>query len=211
MRPRAIVLLDLGAWTRAVCTGLERPTRILKPCFWARPDGEAEVVSPPKGRVDTYASFGVSPGGMLGAGEKTLSYFLISRRLPESIRRSFALVFKAGFGHDFAAVGSEIELAAIRRAHVKEMSRLAAAAGAPVVLIDAGGAYSNFTDEMDSDEILYIGADEWRANVSEPMRDLPPDEARVPLDGHFARGTNRLIADLIDQVLCAKGFRVRTH
>ena len=206
VRPGAIVLLEHGAWDRAVCTGSQRPTRILKPCFWARPDGQAEVVLPPQGRVEAYASFGITPGGMLGAGEKTLSYFLISRPLA---RMSMALVrlgLKSGFGHDFTAVGTENEIAAIRRAYVREISGLAQAVSVPVVLIDAADVYSEFIHQMPESGVFYVGADEWRASVSGPMNGLPPDEARVPLDGHYARGTNRLIADLIDQVLTREGI-----
>jgi hypothetical protein len=70
LQPRAIVYLDNGMWQRAACRGTRRPSAILKPGYWHPPDAAAaELVTPPPGRVEAWAKWGVLPGGAVGAGE----------------------------------------------------------------------------------------------------------------------------------------------
>ncbi len=84
LRPRAIVYLEMGQWVRGACRGSTQPTAITKPCYWQPPgQPEAALVVPPAGRVRAWANWGVLPGGMLGAGEKTWVYFLVSRPGPD--------------------------------------------------------------------------------------------------------------------------------
>jgi hypothetical protein len=70
LQPRAIVYLDNGMWQRAACRVTRRPSAILKPGYWHPPDAAAaELVTPPPGRVEAWAKWGVLPGGAVGARE----------------------------------------------------------------------------------------------------------------------------------------------
>lgn len=199
LRPRALVYLDNGFWNRAACRGPNRPEAILKPCYWPAPgSAEAELVLPPPGRVSRMAAFGVLPGGVLGAGELGWSYFLVSRPLALVTQGLVRTGMASGFAHDFQAVG--VDETAIRRATLRHLARLATDAGAPLLLLDPGNAYGSLLAALPAVEaaaIHHVTGSEWSKAVDEPAAQLPPALARVPNDGHYGPGTNKLIAALV--------------
>lgn len=198
VQPTAIIYLELGFWERGVCSGPTRPTRVLKPCYWVDGDGEAYLVTPPAGLVRYAGAFGLRPGGMLGAGEKSLAYFQIARPAAKIDQLLVRLGLKSGFADDFHALSPPAELATIHRTHLANLAALAEAANATLVLIDPGEIYRLHAT---SNNILYIGRDTWDTEVLEPMRDLQPEQATVPGDGHFGPGTHGLIAAMIDRAM----------
>lgn len=199
LHPRAIVYLDNGFWNRAACAGRHRPDTILKPCYWQAPGAaEAELVLPPPGRVSHAAANGILPGGVLGAGEMGWSYFLWARPLALSHQTLVRLGLASGFGHDFRAVG--VDEAAIRRATLRHLTRLAAAADVPVLMLDPGDLYAGLVEQLGSEQaarIHRVGAGEWNEAVTAPAAALPPEQAHIPHDGHYGPGMNRLIADFV--------------
>lgn len=198
VRPAAIVYLELGFWERAVCSGATKPVRILKPCYWTDQSGHGQLVMPPEGWVQRAARLGLRPGGMIGAGENTLSYFLISRPVAKVEQALVRIGLLSGLGDDFAAWGREADLEAIRKAHLEQTLALAAQAGARLVLIDPSEIYLKFLPgKPDAASLIYVGASEWSQRVSGPMQALAANDARVPGDGHFGPGTHKLIAALI--------------
>jgi hypothetical protein len=200
LRPRAIVYLDLGLWDRSACRGAHRPTAILKPCYWQAPgETTAELVVPPAGRVRAFARFGVIPGGMLGAGEDSWTYFLVSRPVALGYQVLARAGIVPGFGHDFRAVG--VDETAIERGTLAHLARIAAKARVPVLLLDPHGAYAPLIEGGAGDSIHYVGAAEWDAAVGKPASRLAPALAAVPHDGHFGPGTNALIAAFVRKKL----------
>ncbi|NKB59776.1 MAG: hypothetical protein GKS00_25955 [Alphaproteobacteria bacterium] len=202
VRPRAIIYLEYGFWGRAVCSGDERPTAMLKPCYWVDDQGTAHLVTPPAEHVRRMAAFGMKPGGMVGAGEKTLGYFLVSRPVAKFRQALVRLGLTSGFADDFAAVAPKEQLAAIKQAHYRNLTELAASAGATLVLIDPTGVYDTMVaNGTNSGSIIYLGQIRWHREVGLPLSKLPPAQARVPSDGHFGPGAHRLIAAMIDRAL----------
>lgn len=199
VEPRALVYLDHGFWERAACRGPRRPTRILKPCFWqASPDLVAEAVLPPPGRVEAAARWGNLPGGVLGVGETGWDYFLISRPLAQVHQMLVRTGLASGFGHDFAAWGVDHD--AILKGTLSRLGDLAERGGVPLLLLDPGEYYIDMLDTLPIEQralIHHVGAQQWSGQVSAPANLLPPDEARVPGDGHYGPGANDLIARLI--------------
>jgi hypothetical protein len=199
LAPRAIVYLDLGLWERSACSGKSRPRVILKPCYWQAPHAKtAELTVPPPGTVRRFASWGVLPGGMLGAGENSWRYFLISRPVALALELTNRAGLLPGFGHDFRAVG--VDPAAIRRGVLAHLARIAAQARVPVLLLDPHDDYdAEFAALAASQKVFLhrIGKDVWRTAVKEPMAKLPKSLTRVPHDGHFGLASNALIAALI--------------
>ena len=202
IRPVTLIYLELGFWGRAVCSGKNRPQTILKPCYWVDATGSVHLVKPAPGYVDRMSMLGLRPGGMVGAGEKTLAYFLIARPIAKITQMLVRSGLLSGFGNDFAAWGREKDFEKIRAAHLKQLLSLADKAGAKLLLIDPGEVYRPDQTLGDrSKSLIYVGAAKWNEFVKEPMKRLAPAEARVPGDGHYGPGTHRLIAALIDDVL----------
>lgn len=207
LSPRAIVYLDLGFWERSACRGSYRPRMILKPCYWQAPGAQSgELVVPPAGRVAKFASWGVLPGGMLGAGEDSWSYFLLSRPVALTLHLLTRANMLAGFGHDFHAVG--VDAAAIQRGVLEHLARVGAKARVPVLLLDPNDIYARDFGALAPERrtnLHRIGTEVWRREVGEPAAKLPPEQAKVPHDGHYGPGTNALIAALIRERLRALG------
>lgn len=63
--------------------------------------------------------------------------------------------------------------------------------------------YGQFTNGF-----IYIGPREWRDNVEKKVTLLPEDQARVPMDGHYGRGQNRIIGDYLAAVLRDRHVRL---
>ncbi|MEQ8665896.1 MAG: hypothetical protein RIC16_09235 [Rhodospirillales bacterium] len=199
--PSVIVYLVSG-WHRAVCTGATRPTWILKPCYWTNPSGVAELVVPPAGFVERAAAWGMRPGGMVGAGEKTLGYFLISRPVSRLSGYLVRLGLMSGFADDFFGIASDAEHDAIRLASVRHALSLPARSGAHLIVLDPERIYAVHAEAFEArNDVTYVGPAPWQEAVGEPMRALPPDEARVPHDGHFGPGTHALIAAFVDRLI----------
>jgi hypothetical protein len=207
LRPRALIYMEMGAWQRNACIGSTRPTAILKPCFWRPSGGTTELVVPPAGRVERWGRWSVLPGGMVGAGEVTWGYFLVSRpvlQITHALAR-FGLI--SGFANDFATLG--VDENAIREAVVGELGRLAEAANVPLVFIDP----SDFMPQRLVDalppaqrsRIHRIGRSRFDQEVTAPAALLPLHERELPHDTHFAPGLNRLVGELLDRELRTLG------
>jgi hypothetical protein len=209
LRPRALIYMEMGAWLRNACRGRTRPTAILKPCFWRPPGGtKTELVVPPTGRVERWGRWSVLPGGMIGAGEVTWGYFLVSRpvlQIAHALAR-FGLI--SGFANDFATVGVDEDV--IRVAVVGELGRLAEGANVPLVFIDP----SDFMPQRLVDalppaqrsRIHRIGRSRFDQEVTAPAALLPLHERELPHDTHFAPGVNRLVGELLDRELRTLGI-----
>ncbi len=179
-----------------------KPVNILKPCYWVGKGGEAHLIKPRPGYVHRMSRAGLRPGGMVGAGEKTLAYFLISRPVAKIKQPLVRLGISSGFGNDFSAWGREEDFARIKAAHLKNLLSLSAEAGARLLLIDPGEVYRPYIIGNDDEKrLIYVGAAEWKAAVDNPMSRMPKALARVPGDGHYGPGAHRLIAALISAKL----------
>ncbi len=202
LEPAAFVYWETGFWERGVCKGETRPTRILKPCYWVRPDGRAELIAPPDGYVLERAAWGMRPGGMLGAGELTWTYFLISRPITKLHQIFVRIGLANGMPDDFRVVAMDAKPA--RQALLHDLAALAREARAPLVLIDQHGVYRDYLPTLSREEstyVHYVGKEEWNSAVEIPSSKLPPDQQRVPHDGHYGSGVQRIIAELINSKL----------
>ena len=209
VQPKALVYLEMGQWLRNGCTGTTRPTAILKPCFWRPPGGaQAELVVPPPGRVARWGRWGVMAGGMIGAGEVTWSYFLISRPVLQVVHLLARLGVISGFVSDFVTVGADEDV--IRAAVVGELGRLAEAANVPLIFVDPSDFLpQHLVDALPAAQralIHRIGRARFDAEVTRPAASLPLAERELPHDPHFAPGVNRLVGELLDRELRARGI-----
>jgi hypothetical protein len=201
--PDVIIFLDSGFWGRGACRGRNKPRWVFKPCYWFDPvSNETIRVVPPTGLVERASVLGVLPGGMLGAGEDGWNYFLISRPVMRLLGFLVQLDLLSGMAHDFKAVG--VNPRHIKAGVIGDLTRLAALAKVPLILLDPSDAYAEFDEAFiddDGPKIVRIGSLDWQRNVEIPASALSPDQQRVPFDGHFGPGKNRLIAEYVARIL----------
>jgi hypothetical protein len=209
LRPKVLVYSEMGAWVRNACSGKARPSAILKPCFWQPPGAaKAKLVVPPPGRVARWGRWGVVAGGMIGAGEVTWSYFLVSRPVLQVAHLLVRLGLMSGFANDFATVGVDED--AIRAAVVAEIGRLAEAANVPLMFIDPSDFLpQRFVDALPPTQRALIhrfGRSRFDQEVTAQAAALPLAERELPHDPHWAPGVNRLVAEMLDRELRARGL-----
>ncbi len=208
LEPRALVYLELGFWERGACSGAAQPAFILKPCFWSGGDGKAELVLPPEGLVAKMGALGLRPGGMLGAGELTPGYFMWSRPLAKISQMLVRVGLTSGMADDFRAVG--VDGLALRQALLAELAQTASAAKAPLVLVDPNDLYAGLVENLATPLqpwVTLVGSARWAIDVAKPAAALSEAEARVPNDGHFGPGMNKLVAALVRDLLLEVGVR----
>lgn len=203
LKPKALVYLDMGMWERGACRGVSKPTAILKPCYWQR-DGtmQAELVFPPPGRIENLGRWGITPGGMVGAGEITWSYFLMARpyALVNGLLVRAGLI--AGMANDFFAVA--VDPGVIRTETFRHLLRVVEKADVPFILLDPYDLWTGLSAGLPPEtarRVRRIGKAAWQAAVDTPASALPAHERQVPNDGHFGVGANRLVAALIARAL----------
>ena len=146
-------------------------------------------------------SWGVAPGGMLGVGEDTWRYFLISR----PVLRFFGMLVRIGafpgMVHDFRAIGVDPEK--IKRGAARHLNAVARAANAPLIVLDPEDAYGPFADELarGNVQVTIIGSDVWGRDIERPAARLGGALYRVPVDGHFGSGIHELMAKVVAREL----------
>ncbi len=196
LQPSVLVYFDGGHWERNVCSGKKKPSFIFKPCFWQDiVNNEVRLVTPPANMVKRAAQYGLWPGGMLGVGQDSWSYFLISRPVARVYGILVRLGLVSGFAHDFAAVN--VDHAQIKTGVVKRLDALRQTSGVPLVFLDPNGLYADAIKNIESRNLIYVSAEQWKRDVAIPSQQLPADERMVAHDNHWGPGTNRLIAQLI--------------
>lgn len=199
LAPQAVVFFTQGLWERSVCEAGARPETILKPCFRPAAGGGVETITPAPGRVARQARRGVYPGGFLTAGHTGWRYFLVSRPWALATGALDRL-------RETVAGGEETPRPAIFAHVLDRFLGLAEAHGFAFILLDPTGYYAEAVaalDEARRGRLSYMGPEAWRAEVAAPARRLPPDEVRVPRDGHYAGPMNRLIAAAVHRRLPA--------
>ncbi|MGB8274467.1 MAG: hypothetical protein WCF16_04255 [Alphaproteobacteria bacterium] len=201
LKPRAVVYLNQGLWARSICEG--RGENTLLPCLRAGPAPDAvELVKPRAGFVAAQAARGIYPGGYLTAGNTTWGYFVLSRpwALGQKILAAAAGRLGLSGGNDMPGARP----AAMHAFTLRRFLDLARAQGFVFILVDPEGDYRQPAAEAGADApLVYMGPPEWRAEVAAPSRALPPEQVRVPKDGHYADGMNRLIAAAVAKRLAA--------
>lgn len=202
LRPRALIFLDFGFWERSACRGTTRPRFILKPCYWVDPrTGGVETVWPPDRLIANAYDWGVAPGGMLGTGEDTWRYFLISRPILRFSAYLVQLGVFPGMAHDFRAVG--VDPTEIKRGVARHLNAVARAANAPLIVLDPQDAYDRLADELARGNVrlAIIGSELWDREIEQPAARLGGALYRVPVDGHFGSGMHELMAGVVAQEL----------
>jgi hypothetical protein len=165
----------------------------------------AGIKFPPPGLVSKSVEEGIYPGGSLTAGYNTYNYLryvkvpqilnLAKSYLPKSSSPTSSQTNKEELFKTDQVLEYEVELYA----------DLSAKHQFQFLIVDFQGsegyrlAVEKFNKEHPDRKIMYIGAKEFDEKVFTKGINigLSPEEIRVPMDGHFGSGTNKLIAEMI--------------
>jgi lysophospholipase L1-like esterase len=203
LEPKAVVHLNLGLWNRSLCHGETPPAYILKPCFWWNPAAEKiELIAPRPGYVESMAAKGVYPGGWLTAGNSTWSYYLISR--PITKVKQFLTAAGLLPGHRSEYDTDPVLTPRALAYTLRRMGELARRHGFVFVLADPRGDYAQAYSELAAEyknSVFYFSPERWQDEIGAPAMRLPVHQRRVPKDGHFGPGKNRLIAEALARFL----------
>ena len=212
LQPKLVVYLALGLTNRSI--ELERPDKpVLIPTFYYdSTTRDVGLLFPEPGAVTRSVAQGIYPGGSLTAGYDTWSY-LRHIKLPEIMNTAFAFYHRS-LSTVIRQPAHSVDARRTRKAErakrvdeilVYEMGLYAALMERhrfAMVVIDGTGLYNGpiaRVNQTHTAKITVIPKDEYEAKVyrrSDELRMSDP-EKRVPMDGHFGRGTNRLIAELV--------------
>lgn len=199
LRPTYVVHLNLGLWNRSLCHGDTQPRYILKPCFWWNSDlGKIELVAPRAGYVEASAAKGVLPGGWLTAGNSSWAYYLVSRPVAKLKQTLTAAGLMPGHRSEYDAdpfVGPRALEFTLER-----LMELAIQYDFTLVLVDPPGDYAAARDKLAgalSPRLAYISLADWAEEIATPAAGLDPADRRIPKDGHYGPGMNRLIAEAV--------------
>jgi hypothetical protein len=78
------------------------------------------------------------------------------------------------------------------------------------LLFDPRNYYAQSLEEIKKAlgaRFIYLGSDAWDAEVFSQFKDLPEKDVKVPGDGHWAEGANRLIAKSMAKRLVEAGLQ----
>jgi len=95
---------------------------------------------------------------------------------------------------------------------LKRYAKLAKQNNFVFLIIDTTNFYHPFVKEVNKEfgvSIIHIGVHEWNKDIVDPGEKLPPKLRKVPKDGHYAIGYNRLIAEKIASILKEKSVRLK--
>jgi hypothetical protein len=214
LEPKLVVYLTLGQANRSI--DLERPaTPVLVPTFYYdSTTRDVGLLFPEPGVVTRSVAQGIYPGGSLTAGYDTWSY-LRYIKLPEIMYTASAF-YHRGLSTVLGEPDRPPDIDARRRRSAERAKRvddiLAYEMGLyaalmeehrfAMIVIDGTGLYNGpiaRVNQKHTAKITVIPKGEYEARVYRRADELRMSDAekRVPMDGHFGRGTNRLIAELV--------------
>jgi hypothetical protein len=209
LKPSVVVHFTLGLWTRSICRANEVEKTLL-PCFWIDQHGDAQFSLPQVGLVEDAAKEHQYPGGYLTSGYKFREMFFIlkPREIAQSISTYMAAISKRiGLTTPLENANSSLSDEHTRKILELELriyKNILANTDTLFVLDDPRGYYVHSLSEIKQAlgrRFIYLGAQEWEADVASRFKDLPDGEVTVPGDGHYAVGANRLIAKSLANAL----------
>jgi len=208
IKPTAIVYLELGLIFRScdAVNMLEKPknTLLLQPLFWWNHDSKIiEIVKPIHGRVTEEAKKNNYPGGYFTSGYDNWKYLLVVKPISiirEVIQKLNSLI--TPYRDNQKVDTNEDHTEDMLKYVLERFISLSKLNNSTFILIDAygNGMYEPYIKQFEKEKgvkIIYIDRETWNKEVAIPGEKLKSEDARVPMDGHFGPGKNKLIAEMI--------------
>ena len=213
LQPKLVVYLTAGLFNRSSSTVYPPtyPTYSLIPYFYYDEKMDrGRIKFPTPGVVSKSVEEGIYPGGSLTAGYDTFNY-LRYVKVPQilALARSYLPKFPSPTSSQTKDKYSELKINKIFEYEVELYGDLSALHKFKLLIIDFSAyqsisdgyrlAVEKFNKEHPDRKIMFIGHKEFEEKVFTKGINigLSPKEIRVPKDGHFGSGTNKLIAEMI--------------
>ncbi len=211
LKPKTVIYLTFSLWRRSIClkpwngyegeNGLQNEQLI--PCYLINQDNyKAKLLKPLPGIVEASVKDSVYPGGSLTAGYDSFwEYAFITK--PKLVIQDI----KERLGISETISSTDLENYHIKKYELNSFLGLAKKYDFQFVLVDPGDEYKQIIinkDIVDTQNLIYIDNADWDRHVIKKSQGMPASDLSVPMDGHFGKGVNRLIANLIHQKILAK-------
>lgn len=212
LQPKLVIYLTSGLWGRSFSTIYppvntddiyESELRLIPYFYYDKNIDSGQIKFPNPGVVSKYVKEGIYPGGSLTAGYNTLNY-LWYVKIPQIISSTKKIFLKQP--STASQTNQEYEkykINKILKYEIELYGELAFLHKFKLLIIDLPGSYSSvvekYNNEHPDQKIMYIGKKKFEDEVYTKGINigLTPEEIRVPVDGHFGPGTNKLIAEMI--------------
>jgi hypothetical protein len=200
LKPKVVVYLSTGLWERSLAP--RKPSgELLIPTFYFDA-GRPGLAFPEPGVVERAAKEGRYPGGSLTAGFDAWNYlrYVKGRELSERAAALFQKTSDPSLDEPWVFARSENG----RKVLAYELglyTDLAARHDFKIVWLDASGAYADAVQDLppaQAGRIVYVPRERFERAVDGRAKelDMPENEFSVEKDGHYAKGGNRLVAEL---------------
>lgn len=221
LHPKTVIFFTLGLYKRSICNkpwgdyteydydesfeGGKRPREPwgsqLIPCYLINPSNfKTELIIPAPGVVERSAKNNVFPGGALTAGYDSFwEYVFITRpKLAlQSLKEIFNPIHPPTYLEDFH----------IKKFDLKLFLDLAERFDFDFVMIDPTNDYKQVITSPDfkkSDRFIYIDKNDWDLYMNHKLENMTHKEIYIPMDGHYSKKMNKLIAEFVYQHLAEK-------
>ena len=209
LQPKLVVYLTAGLFHRSLSTVYPSPDpndSLIPYFYYDEKMDRAGIEFPTPGVVSKSVEEGSYPGGSLTAGYNTFNY-LRYVKVPQilALARSYLPKFLSPTSSQTNQKYSELQIQKILEYEVELYGDLSALHQFKLLIIDFHNsqgyrlAVEKFNKEHPDRKIMFIGHKEFEEKVFTKGINigLSPKEIRVPMDGHFGPGTNKLIAEMV--------------
>ena len=212
LQPKLVVFLTNALWSRSLSTVYPSPDpnySLIPYFYYDEKMDRGRIKFPTPGVVSKSVEEGIYPGGSLTAGYDTFNY-LRYVKVPQilALARSYLPKFPSPTSSQTNKMESSEyarRLLKILEYEVELYGDLSALHQFKLLIIDMHRsemyrlAVEKFNKEHPDRKIMFIGHKEFEEKVFTKGINigLSPKEIRVPKDGHFGSGTNKLIAEMV--------------
>ena len=207
LQPKLVVYLTIGLWERSLSTvypPLDKNLSLLPYFYYDGKLDRGRVKFPTPGVVSKSVEKGIYPGGSLTAGYDTFNY-LWYVKVPHilSLVKSYLPKLSSENSFQTNQETEKYKINKILEYEVELYGDLSALHQFKLLIIDLTDSYrmvvKKFNKEHPDKKIMFIGRKEFEEKVYTKGINigLSPEETRVPMDGHYGSGTNKLIAEMI--------------
>ena len=225
LKPKVVVYFTIGLWSRSFASfkttnelAIFKKSALLPHFVYDYERKKSQLIYPEPNRVSNSVQEGVYPGGSLTAGYNLWNYLwhVKLEQLLNKIRKIVGLGPKQNKGQVSANFNDNAHLKLptqlLMEYELNLYLELAEKYDFQFVLMEGphGDTYSNAVEQVNLNshdkKIIYISPDEFHKEVyvQAEILNLPEEERRVPYDGHFASGSNKLIAKLVANTIRKK-------
>jgi hypothetical protein len=206
LQPKLVVYLTKALYSRSLSTVYPADNSLIPYFYYDEKMDRARIKFPTPGVVSKSVEEGIYPGGSLTAGYNTFNY-LRYVKVPQilALARNYLPKFPSPTSSQTNQKYSELQIQKILEYEVELYGDLSALHQFKLLIVDMDPteryrlAVEKFNKEHPDRKIMFIGHKEFEEKVFTKGINigLSPKEIRVPMDGHFGSGTNKLIAEMV--------------